>query len=457
MTNRPTNSDSSLPNLSKSPDRFHQALNGLRNFVSQSDSALNEAWRPAAMVEVDTDAIAPVGFTSHLMRGLRFRLNLLEPKESLSTIEGWIEATDELKAWGELPNEISKIEMNITDRGPIYNITAENGNWLAEIQPWGGSKIRPRSRIAPEGSDVPCGGYQFEEADLILIRRQHPSNVFANSVLIDHLERDDLDSANTLIHRCGSKLGEYHTLAEKEWTNPPDQRRWNERFGEIEQRLKAASLWRAPFTRGAPATLSLGDVRFSMFSEDKEGKMILRLGPSRLADGLIETNLDLPGIRDLASLLHDLSRLHYHTESTLQLSQLRSALISGWCTTAPPKWCSKRSLSAHTGGLVIWEYEQALLDVVEAVSNQSGRPEPAVTLIEKVPVLQKSLFSSRIISAASWIFLVLGALSLYQWINLAIDDTIFFPLSPIVLFSTSFFFRYRYQAAAPPPEEPIHC
>ena len=425
--------------------------------MSKSDSAPNQAWRPAAMVEVDTDAIAPEGFTSHLMRGLRFRLNLLEPKESLSTIEGWIEATDELEAWGELPNEISNIEMNSTDRGPIYNITAENGNWLAEIQPWGGSKIRPRSRIAPEGSDVPCGGYQFEEADLILIRRQHPSNVFANSVLVDHLERDDLDSATTLIHRCGSKLGEYHSLAEKEWTNPPDQRRWNERFGEIEQRLKAASLWRAPFTRGAPATLSLGDVRFSMFSEDKEGKMILRLGPSRLANGLIETNLDLPGIRDLASLLHDLSRLHYDTESTLQLSQLRSALISGWCSTAPPKWCSNRSLSAHTGGLVIWEYEQALLDVVEAVSHQSGRPEPAVTLIEKVPVLQKSLFSSRIISAASWIFLVLGSLSLYQWINLAIDDTIFFPLSPIVLFSTSFFFRHRYQSAAPPPEEPIHC
>ena len=166
--------------------------------MSKSDSAPSQAWRPAAMVEVDTDAIAPLGFTSHLMRGLRFRLNLLEPKESLSTIEGWIEATDELEAWGELPNEISNIEMNSTDRGPIYNITAENGNWLAEIQPWGGSKIRPRSRIAPEGSDVPCGGYQFEEADLILIRRQHPSNVFANSVLVDHLERDDLDLS--LIH-----------------------------------------------------------------------------------------------------------------------------------------------------------------------------------------------------------------------------------------------------------------
>ena len=425
--------------------------------MSQSESAPIQVWRPAAMVEVDTDAIAPAGFTSHLMRGLRFRLNLLEPKESLSTIKGWIEATDELEAWGELPNEITNIEMISTDRGPIYKITAENGNWLAEIQPWGGSKIRPRSRIAPEGSDVPCGGYQFEEADLILIRRQHPSNVFANSVLIDHLERDDLDSATTLIHRCGSKLGEYHSLAEKEWTNPPDQRRWNERFGEIEQRLKAASLWRAPFTRGAPATLSLGDVRFSMFSEDKEGKMILRLGPSRLANGLIETNLDLPGIRDLASLLHDLSRLHYHTESTLQLSQLRSSLISGWCTTAPPKWCTNRSFSAHTGGVVIWEYEQALLDVVESVSHQSGRPEPAVTLIEKVPVLQKSLFNSRILSSG---FLMSGLLSLaasFDWIHMIFQGEIVFPSLPVALLAISLFLRHRYQSAAPPPEVPIHC
>ena len=51
-----------------------------------------------------------------------------------------------------------------------------------------------------------------------------------------------------------------------------------------------------------------------MFSEDNEGKMTIRLGPSRLAHGLIETNLDLPAIRDLASLLHDLSRLHWNSK-----------------------------------------------------------------------------------------------------------------------------------------------
>ena len=408
------------------------------------------------MVEVDCDTEAPTGFTSHLMRGMRFRLNLLEPEESLATVEGWNAATDGLESWGDVPAEVSSIRAEATDRGPVYHIEAADGSWIAEVQPWGGPNLRPRSRIAPEGSNIPRGGFQHDELDLILLRRDQAAITDAKSVLMDHLQRNDLKSAKALIYRCGANLGDYHKAAEEEWTNPPDQRRWNERFGEIEQRLKATALWRAPFTRGAPATLSLGDVRFSMFSQDEKGRMTIRLGPSRLAHGLIETNLDLPAIRDLASLLHDLSRLHWTLETELEISHLRSALIHGWSSKAPPNWCTKRSLSAHTGGVVIWEYEQALLDVVEAASHQSGRPEPAVTLIEKVPVLQKSLFSSRIISAASWIFLILGVLSSYQWINLAIENTVFFPLSPLVLFSTSFFFRYRYNAAAPPPEEPIH-
>ena len=128
---------------------------------------------------------------------------------------------------------------------------------------------------------------------------------------------------------------------------------------------------------------------------------IFSIGPSRLSHGLIETNLDLPAIRDLASLMHDLSRLHWNSETELEIVHLRAALIHGWSSKAPQKWCSRRSFSAHTGGVVIWEYEQAMLDVVEAVSHQSGRPEPAVTIIEKVPLLQKSLFNSRILSAIS--------------------------------------------------------
>ena len=408
------------------------------------------------MVEVDCDTEAPTGFTAHLMRGMRFRLNLLEPKESLATVEGWNTATDGLESWGEVPAEVSSIGVEATDRGPVYHIEAADGNWIAEVQPWGGPNLRPRSRIAPEGSNIPCGGFQHDDLDLILLRRDQPAITDANSVLMDHLQRNDLKSAKALIYRCGANLGDYHKAAEEEWTNPPAQKRWNERFGEIEQRLKASALWRAPFTRGAPATLSLGDVRFSMFSQDEKGRMTIRLGPSRLAHGLIETNLDLPAIRDLASLLHDLSRLHYDSETDLEISQLRAALIHGWSSKAPQKWCSKRSFSAHTGGVVIWEYEQAMLDVVEAVSHQSGRPEPAVTIIEKVPLLQKSLFNSRILSSGFLMSAMFSLASFFDWIRLADQGGIDFPTLPLGFMTVALFLRHRYQSAAPPAEEPIH-
>ena len=408
------------------------------------------------MVEVDCDTEAPTGFTAHLMRGMRFRLNLLEPEESLATVEGWNTATDGLESWGEVPADVSSIRAEVTDRGPVYHIQAEDGNWIAEVQPWGGPNLRPRCRIAPEGSNIPCGGFQHDDLDLILLRRDQPAITDAKSVLMDHLQRNDLKSAKALIYRCGANLGDYHKAAEEEWTNPPDQKRWNERFGEIEQRLKASALWRAPFTRGAPATLSLGDVRFSMFSQDEKGRMTIRLGPSRLAHGLIETNLDLPAIRDLASLLHDLSRLHYDSETDLEISQLRAALIHGWSSKAPQKWCSKRSFSAHTGGVVIWEYEQAMLDVVEAVSHQSGRPEPAVTIIEKVPLLQKSLFNSRILSSGFLMSAMFSLASFFDWIRLADQGGIDFPTLPLGFMTVALFLRHRYQSAAPPAEEPIH-
>ena len=106
--------------------------------------------------------------------------------------------------------------------------------------------------------------------------------------------------------------------------------------------------------------------------------------------------------------------------------------------------------------MVIWEYEQALLDVVEAVSHQSGRPEPAVSIIEKVPLLQKSLFNSRIISAVSTMSGILGGMGLANWIRLANDGELLFPSTPIILIVIAIFLRNRYQSAAPPAEEPIH-
>ncbi|GIS41597.1 MAG: hypothetical protein Ct9H90mP14_0530 [Methanobacteriota archaeon] len=84
-----------------------------------------------------------------------------------------------------------------------------------------------------------------------------------------------------------------------------------------------------------------------------------------------------------------------------------------------------------TGGVVIWEYEQAMLDVVEAVSHQSGRPEPAVTIIEKVPLLQKALFNSRILSAFSTRAGILGIMGMGNWIRFANGGDMVFPSTPL--------------------------
>ena len=89
-----------------------------------------------------------------------------------------------------------------------------------------------------------------------------------------------------------------------------------------------------------------------------------------------------------------------------------------------------------------------MLDVVEAVSHQSGRPEPAVTIIEKVPLLQKSLFNSRILSAISTMSGILGIMGIGNWIRLANEGDMVFPSTPIVLIAIAIFLRYRYHSAA---------
>ena len=98
----------------KHPNRFHQALIGSRRAVSQSDSTLNSVWRPAVMV----DRKPPLGFTAHLMRGMRFRLNLLEPEESLATLAGWAETTEALESWGDVPEGVTAIEAEATEALP---------------------------------------------------------------------------------------------------------------------------------------------------------------------------------------------------------------------------------------------------------------------------------------------------------------------------------------------------
>ncbi len=119
--------------------------------------------------------------------------------------------------------------------------------------------------------------------------------------------------------------------------------------------------------------------------DDDSGRYNIHFSRPRLADSIIPPECEFPAVRDFSSLLHDLNRIYFLCDSELKISELRSTLIEGWKSTAPAKWSSKEIFYTPRGGAFFWEYEQCLLDVIESVSHQSGKPEPAVSIIQDVP------------------------------------------------------------------------
>jgi hypothetical protein len=156
-------------------------------------------------------------------------------------------------------------------------------------------------------------------------------------------------------------------------------------------------------------------------------------------------------MRDLASLVHDLSRIHYSSSTNLDQTPLRLALIEGWKSTAPADWTSDDAFYSHRGGLAIWEYEQCLLDVLEATSHQSGAPEPAVTTLAYVKVYQKRMFSNRTYGALSMMAAFFGIASLVNTFPPALGEI---PI-PTACLALSYWLYGVYKRMSPPPERPF--
>jgi len=85
------------------------------------------------------------------------------------------------------------------------------------------------------------------------------------------------------------------------------------------------------------------------------------------------------------------------------------------------------------------------------VSHQSGKPEPAVSIIQDVPYLQKSMFSHRTIAALSFMTGFFSASGFYQY-GVGNSDDLILPLL-LVPITAGIFFSYR--KLAPSPETSI--
>jgi hypothetical protein len=92
-----------------------------------------------------------------------------------------------------------------------------------------------------------------------------------------------------------------------------------------------------------------------------------------------------------------------------------------------------------------------MLDVIEAVSNQSGAPEPAVTILRHVRGFQKRMFNNRTLGALSIMAAFFGISSVINQFPPSIDEL----AMPILFFIASVGFFLSYRSLSPPPERPI--
>ncbi len=399
------------------------------------------------MAEVESDSEAPAGFQAVKFAGTGMVASMLEPI-SISNADDWKLLISELEPWGQVPDSgsITEASSESSERGMIATLSA-NGLWIAEFLPWGSDgRLRARARAAPEGSRVPSGGYTWADRDVILLWSAPDAGSDAASELREALRVDDLSDAQGILRVAGEVLGRYHSAVEEVRTTPRDPSRWNARTQWLEETLRATHLWRAKYSKNQPCTLSLGDVRLSDISADS-----LRIGRPRLADALRTHTCEFPAMRDLASLVHDLSRIHYSSSTNLDQTPLRLALIEGWKSTAPADWASDDAFYSHRGGLAIWEYEQCLLDVLEATSHQSGAPEPAVTTLAYVKVYQKRMFSNRTYGALSMMAAFFGIASLVNTFPPALGEI---PI-PTACLALSYWLYGVYKRMSPPPERPF--
>jgi len=399
------------------------------------------------MVQVESDEEAPPGFTALRFAGIGMMARMIEP-ETLNEPGDWESMVSGLEAWGEVPepDSVTSLRTSPTPRG-LNAVLQADSVWLAEFLPWvSDGRIRARAKAAPEGSIIPIGGYSYEGRDVIILRTFEEKDENSSTIILRALEADDGESAQSELRNAGMVLGRYHSEAKSARLTPSDHSRWNDRNQWIEETLRATFLWRAPFSKDQPCTLSLMDVRLSDVCGDS-----LRIGRPRLADALKVPQCEFPAMRDLASLIHDLSRLLYGSSSNLELMPLRLALIEGWKSTAPADWTTKDAFYSHRGGLAIWEYEQCLIDVLEATSHQSGAPQPAVETLRYVQSYQKRMFGNRTIGALSGMAAFFGAATLFRSFPWTLEDVIL----PLIFISASVILMGVYRGMSPPPERPF--
>ena len=89
--------------------------------------------------------------------------------------------------------------------------------------------------------------------------------------------------------------------------------------------------------------------------------------------------------------------------------------------------------------------------MIEAVSHQSGAPQPATNLIGYVPRYQKRMFNNRTFAALSFMAFFFGASSLINQFPPSILEFV----TSATFFLVGYLSFRTYRRMSPPPEKPF--
>jgi len=404
------------------------------------------AWKPAAMSSFKSEEESPLGFQGIVFVGIGMKSKMLEPIDANS----WGDTISGLESWGQVPSNNSIVEEIIhSDRGIDLKLKDGEHYWLAELYPWGtDGRLRARFSLADEIDDIPLGGFSWKNNDIITIRKWDRPIRDVETTLISSLNSNDLVRSKEIVFKSAAAIGRFHESAEKARITPRDSKKWNKRVEKLEELLRANTIWRAPHTKDTVCIISIGDIRFSDMINQHNDQFGIFFNRPRLSDSIAKPECEFPAIRDFSSLIHDLNRIYYSCDSKLSIIDLRESMIEGWRSTAPEQWASKNSLYTPRGGVFFWEYEQCLLDVIEAVSHQSGKPEPAVSMLREVPGIQRTMYNHRIIASLSFMTGFFSVKGIYEYAFTQSNDVAI----PLILFPLTLGLYYTYRKLAPSPK-----
>ena len=116
---------------------------------------------------------------------------------------------------------------------------------------------------------------------------------------------------------------------------PNDERKWNSRLKELEERVQSNTLWRAPHTQGTVGTITHRNFRIESVILDEELIDYCHDGPF---NSILPKSRDYPGVRDLAAAYRSLASL-CDMKKVSQDNELllRKSLFEGWKSTAPKR------------------------------------------------------------------------------------------------------------------------